>query len=97
MEYRIITLDIAYDDLKEIKKHLAQFYPGTVKRFVATYKKRLNTLKNTPFAFSVYSDDPNYRRFVVNDFLVFYTVNKETKVVEVHRVIRGSRDIKRQL
>lgn len=38
----------------------------------------------------VYRLDPAYRRMVVDQYLVFYRVNDENKIVEIHRVLRGA-------
>ena len=38
----------------------------------------------------LYHLDPTYRRMVVDQYLVFYRVNDETKAVEIHRVLRGT-------
>ena len=34
--------------------------------------------------------DPTYRKLVADQYLVFYHVNENVKVVEIHRVLRGS-------
>ena len=71
MKYRIKTLDAAYIDLKEIKLYLAQFSPGTVKKFVDLYKKQRSALHDFPYSNQAYDDDTDYRRFVVGDYLGF--------------------------
>ena len=38
-----------------------------------------------------------YRRLVVQKYLVFYKVNHEEQVVDVYRVLRGSIDIEKQI
>jgi addiction module RelE/StbE family toxin len=97
MKYRVRTLETGYEDLKEIKKYLAQFYPSTVKKFVDLFKKQRDRLKDFPFSCPVYADVPDYRCLIVGDYLAFYIVDEERKTDEIHRVFHGSRDIQRYL
>ena len=97
MKYKVKTLKTAYDDLKEIKQYLDQFYPSTVRNFVRLYKSKKDGLKEFPFSHQAYEDDPDYRRLVVGDYLVFYQVDGMTKTVEIHRILHGSRDMSHHL
>ena len=54
-------------------------------------------LKNNPYVCESFIDDPDYRRLVMGDHLVFYMVDEEKKMIEIHRVLHGSRDAKRHL
>ena len=45
---------------------------------------------DTPRMCEVYALDPTYRKLVADQYLVFYHVNENVKVVEIHRVLRGS-------
>ena len=38
----------------------------------------------------IYPLDPAYRRMVVDQYLVFYQVNDPARIVEIHRILRGS-------
>lgn len=38
----------------------------------------------------IYHLDPQYRKMVVDQYLVFYRVNEDAQIVEIHRVLRGS-------
>jgi len=97
MKYKINTLNSAFLDIKEIKQYLKQFYPSTVKRFVESYKQQTIRLKNNPYICERFIDDPDYRRLVMGDYLVFYKVYEEKKMIEIHRVLHGARDAKRHL
>ena len=93
MKYRIKYLPTFPSDRNVIRKYLSQFYVGTEKRFFLLLRKKINYLREFPFSCSVYEHDPDYRRLVVGDYLVFYTVNEDLKVVEVHRILHGSQNI----
>jgi len=92
-----VFLDLAFDDKRKIKTYLKQFYPSTPKKFVAALKDRISALKDNPYMYPVYVHNPAYRKIVVSNYLVFYKVNDEKKIIEIHRILPGSWDIVRYL
>jgi plasmid stabilization system protein ParE len=44
--------------------------------------------------YPVYENNPGYRKIVIGNYLVFYTVD-EKKTVEIHRILPGIRDLSR--
>jgi plasmid stabilization system protein ParE len=84
-------------DFEDIEAYLSQYDESAVKRFFALLKKKIAILKDFPYSCPVYEDDPDYRKLVVGDYLVFYMVDEDAKTVEIHRIFHGSRDIKRHL
>lgn len=97
MKYRIRYLPDAASDRDDIKEYLSQFYAGTAGRFFALLKQRTARLKEWPYSCPVYDDDPDYRVLVVGDYLVFYIVDEDAKIVEVHRIFHAKMDIRRHL
>ena len=97
MKYRLRYMEDTVTDREYIKVYLSQFYPGTVKRFFSLLKKKTARLKTFPYSCPEYEDVPDYRRLVVDDYLVFYIVNEELKTVDIHRLLHGSRDIRQHL
>jgi addiction module RelE/StbE family toxin len=97
MRTEVIYLPKAIFDQADIKTYLSQFYPGTSKRFFDLLKKKIIRLKTHPYSCPVYEDDPDYRKLVVGDYLVFYIVNEDTKIIEIHRILHGSRNISQDL
>ena len=97
MKYKIRFLPDAKDDLKIIKQYLNQFYPGTTGRFIDLLKKHISRLKDFPLSCPVYEDDNDYRKLVVNEYLVFYMVNEKDHFIDVHHIFHGSRNIKQLL
>jgi len=87
----------AISDQADIKTYLSQYYPGTNQRFFSLLKKKIARLKTYPYSCPIYEDDSDYRKLVVGDYLVFYMVNEEAKIVEVHRILHGSRDLSQHL
>ena len=97
MRTEVIYLPEAISDQANIKKYLSQFYPGTSHRFFTLLKKKIARLKAYPYSCPVYEDDPDYRRLVVEDYLVFYMIVENVKRVEIHRILHGSCDIGQHL
>jgi len=92
--YDVQFMDMAYEDYNAIYEYLSQFYPGTPGKFLAELEKCTATLEHSPFAFEVYEPVPQYRRIVVQSYLVFYKVIDESRKVEIHRILHGARNIK---
>jgi addiction module RelE/StbE family toxin len=97
VKYTIRYLELAREDVKQIKAYLSQFYPGTPAKFLRTLKERISALGDMPRMCEVYQDRKAYRRMVVSDYLVFYKIVEEKKQVEIHRVLHGRRDMARHL
>ena len=97
MNYRIRYLPETLKDKAEIKQYLSQYYASTVKKFFALLKKRIAQVKQFPYSSPVYEDDADYRRLVVGDYLVFYMIDEANKIVEIHRIFHGLKDIRSQI
>ena len=46
MNYRVVYLDKAKVDIKDIVEYLAQFYKSTARTFMENFRDKVNTLKN---------------------------------------------------
>ena len=90
MTYKIKYLPLAVQDLNEIARYLSGFYPKTASRVLKELREKFTKLGDTPKMCEVYLPAPAYRRMVVDQYLVFYRVNEESKIVEIHRVLRGA-------
>ena len=97
MKYRLRYLDDTISDRENIRAYLSQCYPGTSKRFFTLLKKKIERLKTYPYSCPAYEDDPDYRKLVVGEYLAFYMVDENVKIVEIHRILHGSRDISQHL
>jgi len=95
--YKIQYLPQALENLVEIKKYLNEFSTQTSKRTVNEIKSHIAMLKKMPHMCEKYHDNHIYRRMVVSNYLVFYVVDEESQVVEIHRVMHHSRNVKDHL
>jgi len=97
MSYRIKYLPDAAEDRNAIREYLSQYYESTVRNFFTLLKNRTTQLKAHPYSCPTYEHDPDYRVLVVRDYLVFYIVKEDDKIVEIHRIFHKSRDVRRWL
>ena len=97
MKYKASFTPLAKEDKNEIKNYLSQFYPETPKRFTSALKKHISNLKENPYMCSLYSENSDYRRMVVDNYIVLYQINEELKTIEISRILRASWDLPKYL
>jgi plasmid stabilization system protein ParE len=97
MSYRIVFLAGAESDMDNIEEYLSQFYASTVRNFFVQLKKQVLMLEDMPYMCPAYENDPYFRRMIINDYLLFYSVDEKRQLVLVHRIFHSSRDISRQI
>jgi len=92
MKYRFEYISTFHSDIAEVTSNLEE-YPQKAKRIFKNIDKKLLYLVDSPELYPIYDDFPVFRRIVVEDYLVFYSINEAQKVIEVHRLIYGRMDI----
>ena len=97
MKYRIRYLSESLTDREAIKSYLSQYYNSTVTKFFKLLKKKIDRLKRFPYSCPVYDDDPDYRVLIVGNYLVFFMINEDEEIVEIHRIFHGAQDIGKHL
>lgn len=90
MTYKIQYLPLAVQDLHDIARYLSGFYPKTARRVLKELRERIVKLSDTPRMCETYQPDPDYRKMVVDQYIVFYQVKDDARTVEIHRILRGS-------
>ena len=93
MSYRIVYLTEARQDMREIALYLSEYYFSTAQNFSAKLKEKVRALKEMPFMYPVYEDDPYFRKMVFERYALFYSVDEKRNLVIVHRIIHQKRDI----
>ena len=93
MKYRAKYLITARQDRETIKSYLNQFSATAYSRLVAKIRRNIEYAKSNPYMYEVYERRPNFRRIVVEDYLVFYKVNENERLIEVHHILHGMIDI----
>jgi plasmid stabilization system protein ParE len=95
MKYRVSFLEFADRDIDVIEAYLSQFYESTVQNFFTELKKKVLMLEGMPYMYPAYERDPFFRQIVLSGYLLFYSVNEEQKLVDIHHIFHHSRDIDR--
>ena len=90
MGYEIEYLPLAVSDLENIVGYLVQFYPGTTRCVMKELNQAISRLADNPRMCEEYSDDPFFRKPVVNKYLVFYSIQEKSHIVEISRILRAS-------
>ena len=97
MSYHVVFMQEAELDLNDIEDYLSQFYSATARSFFEKLIKKVSLLETMPYMCSQYDADPFFRRMVIGDYLLFYSVEEERALVVVHRIFHSARDISRQV
>lgn len=90
MAYKIKYLPLAVQDLHDIAEYLSQFYPGTALRVLRMIRDKIANLRDMPEMYERYEQEPDYRKLPAEQYLVFYKVQEEKQIVEIHRILRAS-------
>jgi len=85
-----------YTDIADAATFLED-YPQKAKRIFEKMDCRIGNLVDNPEMYPIYDDFPDFRKIVVEDYLVFYTINESAGIIEVHRLIYGKMDVPSQL
>lgn len=97
MSYRITFLPTADCDMGDIEEYLAQFDLSSVLSFFLKMEKQVLMLEDTPYLCPAYDEDPFFRWMVVEDYLLFYSVDEKRHFVIIHRVFHASKDVRREM
>ena len=96
MRYKIKYSPSADRDLLAIYDILEE-YPQKRLRIFLKLDDYLDKLTYMPKMYQAYEDAPEYRRIVIEDYLVFYKVDETNRTIEIHRILYGRMDIQKQL
>ncbi len=97
MKYRAIWLPTGRQDRETIRKYLDQFSDTAYRRIFGKIKDNIDLVQEHPYMYEVYERHTEFRRMVVEDYLLFYVVNEAKNRVEIHHVFHGAMDIDKQL
>ena len=97
MSYRVKFSENAKSDTKAITAYLAQFFTNTPRNFKNQLTKKVSSLKSAPFICQPYELDPFFRRMVVGDYNLFYSVDEHKKLVTIHRIFHHTRSVNKDM
>jgi toxin ParE1/3/4 len=94
-KYSVRYLPVAVDDLLSIYDWIASDSPAHAVSFTEKLDKRISSLATHPSLGHIPKDEKlqafGYRVLVIESYLVFYVVRG--RIIEIHRVIHGSRHL----
>ena len=97
MKYTIRFSPSAKEDKKEIKTYLSKFYPKTSRRFIVSLKEHIVNLQDNPYIYPKYSENTDYRRMFIGNYIVFYKVNDAEKEIDIYRILRATWNLPKYL
>lgn len=96
--YDITVYDSARKDIREVVRYLSKtrLEPDTAHGLLLRFQKEILSLANMPERYPLVSDpylaSLGFRVAAVGNYLIFYTVRREERKVDVVRVIYGRRN-----
>ena len=96
MKYKVEYLPIADRDIAALSDALAD-YPNKAMRVFLEMEKKLKHLEDMPYMWPAYQLKPEYRRMVLEDHLLFYTVDEDEHRVKVYRILYDKMDIPKHM
>ncbi|MBI3195513.1 MAG: type II toxin-antitoxin system RelE/ParE family toxin [Ignavibacteriae bacterium] len=93
-KYQVRLLPVAETDLTEIVEYILEENPRAAIRLLERIEKNIGFLARHPLLGKIPEDEElaqiGYRFLVVENYLVFYTIEERTVVV--HRILHGARN-----
>ena len=96
-KYKVVFLAAADQNLLDIDEYLSRFYQNTAADFFEALDKKILLLQDMPYIGAEFAHDKKYRRLVVGNYVVFYIVDEERHIVEIHRILHGAQDAAQHL
>ena len=96
--YRVDVSEPAQSDLRDIIRDIsAQLAaPMSAQRMMDAIEEALTSLSDMPHKCSAVSDERlasmGYRKLMVKNYIIFFTIDETAKVVDVERILYARRD-----
>jgi len=92
-------LPLSEKDIRNIAMYIADelHAPLAAVNLLREVRRKANNLKDMPYIYREYRGEPHnetiYRAMPVKNYLVFYTICEENKMIEIHRVLYARMDV----
>jgi addiction module RelE/StbE family toxin len=102
-KYKIEISKPAEDDLREIMIYISRelLSPDTALEMLDTFDEEIKTLSTMPQRRPLVQDERlaklGYRVLPIKNYLVFFTINKKKKLVDIERILYNRRNWKHLL
>jgi plasmid stabilization system protein ParE len=101
--YKLEYLPIARQDMIDIAQYISRelLNPLAAEKLAKEMIESADKLRDFPYANRVYNPirplEYEYRRLIVENYLMFYYIDEESKTITIARVIYAGRDYERLL
>ncbi|MCL2633851.1 MAG: type II toxin-antitoxin system RelE/ParE family toxin [Oscillospiraceae bacterium] len=96
--YKLKIMEEAKSSLKSIENYIISEYdnPAAAKRIMVLFRKGFKRVREQPFSCPVFqseiSKEHEYRKLIVHNYVVFYTIDEERRIVIIARVFHCKQD-----
>jgi len=97
-KYNVELTEVAENDLMEIVRHITfqLSTPGSALDLVGKFEEALKSLSISPERCPLVADQRlsqlGYRKLIVKNFIVFFSINEKERIVDVERILYAKRD-----
>jgi len=95
MAFKIVFGERFRDDFDDILNYLNKFSNQTAQKYRELINKRIRKLKQPPFGASYVHDDKlrkeGYRWLYIKNYILFFIVYEEDKIVSIERIMHSKR------
>ena len=92
MAYNIVYTPYAERDIWEIADNLSDYSIIAARRFLQKTKTQIESLADMPNRYPILLPKRAYRKLVVDNYIVVYSVREDIQQVTIVRVIHGMRN-----
>ena len=102
-EYRVQLSIQAKEDYKNIIRYIKYelVEPNIATRYAELIRNEINTLKYNPQKFAIIDYDLlkkyKFRKLIIKNYIAFYRINEDEKIVNVERILYSATDWKNKL
>lgn len=97
-EYRVDVSEPAENDLRDIVRYIASQLsaPVSALKMMELLEEAMAGLSDMPQRYSYAADERlsqmGYRKLTVKNYVVFFSIDEQNKVVDIERILYGRRD-----
>ncbi len=97
-KYRVDVSEPAENDLGDIVRYITSQLsaPVSALKMMSFFEEAMAGLSDMPQRYQLVADERlsqmGYRKLIVKNYVVFFSIDEENKVVDVERILYGRRD-----
>ena len=102
-KYKVQLSNKAKDDYKSIIRYIRYelLEPNIAEKYAELIRNELNSLEYQPQKFAIIDYDIikkyNFRKLIIKNYIAFYRINEDEKIVNVERILYNGTDWKNKL